>query len=348
MKTPIPRAITPIARELLLVGGGHAHVAVLRHFGRAPVPGVRVTLLSRDTHTPYSGMLPGLVAGHYSHDDCHIDLRRLCEATGARLIRGTLTSIDTVSRTAEVAERGSLAWDMLSINTGSAPALDSIAGARDHGIALKPIDRFISAWEAFERSLTPAGSPRQVMVVGGGAAAAEMALALSWRLRQSDLVCRITLLAAGEQLLETHNAQVRRVLGGKLAAAGVDVRLGARVTAVTATRLELADGSQPGCDLAVWAIHAGAPSWTRTTGLACDAAGFLAVDSTLRSVSNDCVFAAGDIAALPVAVPTAETSAVPVVSSSLKCAVRPVEEGSFSQMPRMVVPLAVSFQLPPE
>ncbi len=302
MKTAMPRAMTPIARELLLVGGGHAHVAVLRHFGRAPVPGVRVTLLSRDTHTPYSGMLPGLVAGHYSHEDCHIDLRRLCEATGARLIRGTLNSIDTVSRTAEVAERSSLAWDMLSINTGSAPALDSIAGARDHGIALKPIDRFISAWETFERSLTLARSPPRVMVVGGGAAAVEMALALSWRLEQSRRACRITLLAAGEQLLETHNPQVRRLLNGKLAAAGIDVRLGVRVTAVTATQLELADGTQLGCDLAVWAIHAGAPSWTRTTGLACDAAGFLAVDDTLRSVSNDGVFAAGDIAALPVAV----------------------------------------------
>ncbi|MXX17447.1 MAG: hypothetical protein F4Z52_09675, partial [Gammaproteobacteria bacterium] len=78
---------TPMARDLVLLGGGHSHVIVIRRWAANPVPGVRVTLVSPDTLTPYSGMLPGLVAGHYSVAQTHIDLARLCRWAGIRFVR---------------------------------------------------------------------------------------------------------------------------------------------------------------------------------------------------------------------------------------------------------------------
>ena len=82
------------AQDLVLLGGGHAHVEVLRSFGMRPLPGVRLTLVTRDMHTPYSGMLPGYISGFYSYDDCHIDLAGLASFAKARVIHQEASEID--------------------------------------------------------------------------------------------------------------------------------------------------------------------------------------------------------------------------------------------------------------
>jgi len=183
-----------IAQDLVLVGGGHAHVHVLKSFGMRPMPGVRVTLVTRDVETPYSGMLPGYVAGHYSFEECHVDLGRLARFAGARLIRDEAIALDPTERSVLCRGHPPIRYDILSIDIGSTPRTDDVPGAAEHTIAVKPIDHFAAEWEAL---LARAGKmPRlRLAVVGGGAGGVELALSAQHRLaRLRESAMEVTLV----------------------------------------------------------------------------------------------------------------------------------------------------------
>src|SRR5580658_8835433 len=158
----------PIAQNLVLVGGGHAHVHVLKRFGMRPAPGVRVTLIARDVETPYSGMLPGYVAGHYAFDECHIDLMRLARFAGARLVHDQAVGLDRARREVLCRDHPPIRYDVVSLDIGVAPRNDDVPGAAARTIAVKPIDGFARRWEALlERARSLQGL--RLAVVGGGA-----------------------------------------------------------------------------------------------------------------------------------------------------------------------------------
>src|SRR5437868_11849166 len=139
---------TPIVKDLVLVGGGHSHVVVLKKFGMRPMPGVRLTLISRDVETPYSGMLPGYVAGLYGFGECHIDVWRLARFAGARLIHDEAIGLDRAARQVLCRDHPPIRYDLVSLDIGSVPRRDDVPGAAEHAVAVKPIDRFGRRWEA--------------------------------------------------------------------------------------------------------------------------------------------------------------------------------------------------------
>ncbi|MCA8927173.1 MAG: selenide, water dikinase SelD [Alphaproteobacteria bacterium] len=282
----------PVATEIVLVGGGHAHVAVLRMFGMKPEPGVRLTVVARDAFTPYSGMIPGYIAGHYRHADCHIDLGPLCRMAGARLIHAPAVGLDPEARRVQIAGRPALRYDWCSIDTGSVTRTDGIAGAAEFGLPVKPLDRFLSRLDAGSAAL-PSGAP--ITVVGGGAGGVELALAIAWRLRER--APRVTLATDADGLLPSHAPAVQQRMRVLLAAGGVELRAGAALSAIEPDAALFADGSRLESSLTVLATGAAPASWLAETGLAVDARGFVRVGPTLASLSHPTVFAAGDVAA---------------------------------------------------
>lgn len=288
----------PQLKDLVLVGGGHSHVHVLKSFGMKPMPGVRLSLIGRDVETPYSGMIPGFVAGTYSFDECHIDLARLCAWTGARLIHAEAIGLDRTNRQVLLKDRPPVSYDILSIDTGAAPSLDRIPGAAQHSTPVKPIAELGRRWLAFVERIKDWRGLLSVAVVGGGAGGVELALAIDHRLREvaksSDV--KVTLVTAGE-ILSTRASSARRSLRAILMRRGVGLHENAVVKNVEHGALHLANGPAIKFDEAFVVTEASAASWLATTGLALDKQGFLAVEPSLRT-SDDAVFAAGDCASV--------------------------------------------------
>jgi selenide,water dikinase len=294
----------PIRRDIVLIGGGHSHVDVLKRFGMKPEPGVRLTLIARDLLTPYSGMIPGYIAGHYSQAEAHIDLRPLAGFASARLIHAPATGLDLDANQINVTGRPPVPFDILSIDTGSTPSTLEISGA-EHALPVKPIDRFLAAYHQLTARIRDHQGRFRLTIIGGGAGGVELALSLSHRLRgvAVELGKRpddfgFTVIEADDVLLPSYNAAARKKLSRALATRGIEVRLGVMATQITPDSVALSNGETLPSEQTILVTSAGAPKWLAGSGLALDAHGFVRVDDMLRSVSHNHVFTAGDAAAM--------------------------------------------------
>lgn len=292
------------SKHLVLLGGGHSHVEVLRRFGAQPIPGVSLTLISRAVDTPYSGMVPGLIAGHYTRDESYIDLQPLARFARARAVFDEAIGLDLESRQVRLRERPPISYDVLSIDIGSTPNLE-VPGAADHAVAVKPIDRLLERWSALTDRINADDSPKRIAVVGGGAGGVELLLAVQYSLQMMlaragarDARLEYHLFTDGEQILPTHNASVRRRFERVLAERHVHVHRGSPVVEVTASTIRTADGRSQEIDETLWTTQAAAAPWLGESGLAVDRDGFVQVSRTLQSTSHPDVFAAGDIASM--------------------------------------------------
>ena len=269
-------------RHLLLAGGGHAHVEVLRRLARQPLPGWRITVLSREAKSPYSGMLPGVVAGLYRREEALIDLPALARRAQADLIVDSLAGVNAATQRALVERGAPLGYDLLSVNTGARPDVTRVPGAAKYAIPLKPIDRLLTR-------LGNLAAGTHVALVGAGAGGTEMAFALAMRMK-------VTLVAGAAGLLPGFPDAFRRAVRHALSGRGITLTEGENVAEVTRDALLFPSAPAVPTQAVLWATGAAPPDWIAASGLPRDEAGFLLVTETLRVVGQDAIFAAGDIA----------------------------------------------------
>ena len=287
-------------KHLLLLGGGHAHVQVVRAFGTSPPADTTVTLMSTRRLTPYSGMLPGFIAGHYSHTQSHIDLAALCEAAGVRFIEEEACALDLVRREIAGEAGGRYSYDLLSVDTGSTPALDLVPGAAAHAIPIKPVDRFIDAIDRLTaRAHQLVG--RTIAVVGAGAAGFEVVLALDYRIRARigrKPQPRLLLVTDTQQILPEFPPRVRRLAERILERQGIRVHVRSLAVEIDANGIRLEGGARLDAEHVILVTGAAPAPMYAHAGLQVDSNGFIAVNPGLQSLSHPEIFACGDIASV--------------------------------------------------
>ncbi|WP_288129884.1 selenide, water dikinase SelD [Microbulbifer sp.] len=286
----------PQQRDIVLIGGGHSHVTLLQKWARKPLPGARLTLISPQIQSAYSGMLPGMVAGHYGYSDIHIDLPRLCRAAGARFIQACAHQLHPDQRLVSLLGRPDLPFDLLSLDVGATPDR-SITGS-ELSIPVKPIGHFHRYWQQLKQQLFDQHAPFKLGIVGGGVGGCELAMAMAWALEEPVYSGRVEihLLQGSKKIPPELPLLARQLLARELTRLNIRVHRNWRVSEITHRGVHSEQGQFLALDKALLCTEAAAPPWLAVSGLALDDDGFVLVDDHLRVSGKPYIFASGDLA----------------------------------------------------
>ena len=292
-----PRSADAPRRHVVLAGGGHAHVHVLRSLAMRPVAGVRFTLMSPDPLSVYSGMVPGRLVGLYGEEEGWIDVAALAARAGATYLRDRMLSLDPKRGAIETEKHGTLSYDVLSLDVGSRPrGMDAVRGARIV-VGAKPVEEAAPRIARFLDEARAGKIPARVVVAGGGAGGLEVAFALRKQLA-GIAGATVAVVESAPELLPGGSPAMRRLVARLSSRYDIATHLGTRVASVDDSHVALESGEALEASLVVWATGAKGLPFLAASGLPVDERGFLRVDDRLRSIAADAILAAGDCAAL--------------------------------------------------
>ncbi|HXC52171.1 MAG TPA: FAD-dependent oxidoreductase [Candidatus Limnocylindrales bacterium] len=309
-------------QRLVLVGAGHTHVLVLRRWIDTPVD-ADVTIVTAREDSTYSGMVPGVIAGNYRIEDARIAVRPLAGRARAAVIIETAQRVDPERRVIQLSTGAELAYDVASLDVGSAVRGLDTPGVREHAIATRPIDDFD---ERVQRRIDGLGKARlRIAVVGGGAAGVEVSFVMRARLAAQRISAAITLVCGKDGLLPGYGSRAQRLVMREASKRGITIDRSADVERVDGDGA-LLFGRRVEADLVVWATGPAAPALIAASPLPHDSHGFVSVAPTLAVAGTRALFAAGDCATIDGAewVPKAGVHAVreaPLLEKNLRAAI---------------------------
>ncbi len=283
--------------RLILIGGGHSHIQFLKSWAMAKSPKVHEIMLVSDTvQTPYSGMLPGWMAGFYQSNELYFDLWKICERAGVVFIPEACSRLDLKNKRMELSSGREIEFDFLSINVGVTPEVNQIALEGlgfQRSLFLKPISRLQKSLEKVLNEPSSKLEDLKVGIVGGGASGFETSIALDLGFQSRGRKAKIKIYQSGD-FLAGHSTAVKKRAQKILSHKGIDLVLDQRVRGFDGAELKFNSGPNEKTDLLVIATQARPPQFFKDSGLSLDSLGFVRVDESLRSISHPFVFAAGD------------------------------------------------------
>ena len=293
--------------KLVLIGGGHSHAIALKLWSQQSLPGIELILISNVEDTPYSGMLPGYVAGFYTYQETHINLPNLATISGARLILDQAIALDLNKNQVICQNHPPVSFDYLSLDIGSTPRTSDVPGASEFAIPVKPVPSFLKAWEQLLTKLSTNSQVNpQINIIGGGAGGVELAFTMHRRLQtllDKSSQPKISVIHRHYQLLSGHNRRVSQLIPQLLVHKGITLHLDTEVTSIQKDHLlchhnrDQTKQTIP-TDYTFWVTQADSPEWIKSSALTLDSKGFILVDDNLQSLSHPQVFATGDIATM--------------------------------------------------
>ena len=285
-----------LKKELVLIGGGHTHVQVIRALTmQNALSGIRVTLISDESSVCYSGMLPGCLAGLYRPDEIEMDLRPLCNWAGVRFIKAQATRVDPVLQEVYFQDgRPPYTYDVLSINIGSTARGMETPGVTKYAVPTRPLGSLLQRVHQFETLNLSRGGPLRVVIAGGGAAGVELAFAMHSRWSKRFHPLEITIAESKSSLVNEHSPRVERIILKYLEEKGISHISNCRVESVDETSIHLENHDSLSYDFLLWATGGAPPQLLKHTDVETNETGFIRVRSTLQVVGYENIFAAGD------------------------------------------------------
>ncbi len=278
----------PITNDLVLIGGGHSHLSVIMELSKKPLKGNRITLISNEIDTPYSGMIPGFIEGIYSWRESHIDLYKLCIKLNIRFIHSEVTKISAIKKEIYLKGRPKLKFDVLSINSGIESNYKEIEGAQRNCVPVKPISKLANNF------LKEIKNFNSIAFIGGGAGSVELALALKKRLKDTKNNFEITIVSGKNGILSSFPDKTKKFSLNALRTANIKLINNKEVVKVKKDKLIMSDGSFLNVEKSILSTNAMAPKWIEKSDLELNEEGFVVVNNAFQT-NHKFIFAAGDI-----------------------------------------------------
>ena len=278
----------PITNDLVLVGGGHSHIILMMELSKKPIQGNRITLVSNEIDTPYSGMIPGFIEGVYSWRESHIDLYKLSLRLNIRFIHSKVINISSANKEIYLKDRPSIKFDVLSVDSGIESNYKNIKGAEKFCIPVKPISGLANNF------LNKIKDLNDIAFIGGGAGAVELALAIRKRYIRDKSNLKISIITGINGLLSSFSNHTRQTSKIALKESSINIIENTEVLEVKKNKIIMSDNNTLKIDKCILSTNAMAPNWLKSSDIKLNASGFIIVNNAFQT-NSEFIFAAGDI-----------------------------------------------------
>lgn len=279
-------------KELVLAGGGHAHMMVLANLQSFIDKGFQVTVIQPSEHHYYSGMGPGMLGRTYSPDDIRFATRHVVEKQGGRFILDKVIKADPKQQLIFLENGEPIHYDTVSFNVGSYVPKEIITNQTDNIFTVKPIESLLKA----QQKILALAAERivKIAIIGGGASAVEIAgNALTLTQKNGLYSAEVKIFARGE-LMSRFSHQIREKAVHSLSQRGIEIFENCTVSEIVGDTIKLAGQNDYDADVIFVAVGVRPSPVFEKSGLATGPDGGLLVNRFLQSDEYPNIFGGGD------------------------------------------------------